>query len=128
MPFEEKHYETCERIGTTQALRVRSQSTYKTLKSTHISGACRCETDITTWPDSVQEACFKDFLKFLPIPRYQPLQIPFGNSNTWDSLCAIGNCASSLSCPYVVVEYLLLETGSIPKKQSNKSIGEMPLN
>ena len=47
-PSGEKHYETYERIGTTQALRVRSQSTYKTLKSTHISSAWRCETDITT--------------------------------------------------------------------------------
>ena len=48
MPTGERHYETYERIGTTQAMGVRSQSTYKTPKSTQISGACRCETDTTT--------------------------------------------------------------------------------
>lgn len=87
-----------------------------------------CEIDTTTWPDSAQEAGFEDFLKFLPIPRYQTLQIPCGNSNASDSLCAIGSCVSSLSCPYVVVEYFLPETVSVPKKQSNKSVGKMPLN
>lgn len=89
----EKHYESCEKTGRTQALGGRPHSSYKVLDSTQIRSALMCAPDTTTWPDSVQESELEDSLKFLPIPGYQTLQIPFGNRNASDSLCAIGNCA-----------------------------------
>lgn len=62
-------------------------------KSTQTFRASLCETDTAIRPDSVQESGYEDTLKFLPIPGYQTLQIPFGNRNASASLCAIGNCA-----------------------------------